>query len=178
MMAVFGIVIYMNDQNKQSYGTVGPGSKVFNIAIFLALFGASLTLISGFSVAGLVAPQSQPLPGTCPIGQTAIGCDQFHNIDVTTTTNSLKSASVLDVGGAGSWILENGAKLLIILINTLIGVFAFPLILGNTLNGIAPGITGSPAYIAIVGLLELGILYIYIIGAYEFLTKAPAGSTL
>lgn len=178
MMAVFGIIIYMNDQNKQNYGTIGPGSKVFNIAIFLALFGACLTLISGFSVAGLIAPQSQPLPGTCPIGQTGVSCDQFHNIDVTTTTNSLKSASVLDVGGAGSWVLENSGKLLIVLINTLIGVFAFPIILGNTLNGIAPGITSSPPYIALIGLLQLVVIYIYVIGAYEFLTKAPAGSTL
>ena len=178
MMAVLGVIMYMNDQNRQNYGTVGPGSKLFNIAIFLALFGACSTLISGFSVAELVSPSSQPTPGTCPVGESGFSCDQFNNIDVTTTTNSLKSTSVLDVGGAAGWIVENGGKILIVLINTVIGVFAFPWILGSTLNGIAPGITTSPAYLAIITLLQLAIFYIYALSMYEFINRAPAGSTL
>ena len=153
MMVVFGIMLYMNDQNKQNYGTIGPGSKVFNLAIYLALFGACLTLVSGFTVGGLnPAAQSQPLPGTCQVG---LPCDNFSNIDVTETTNTMKSASALDVGGAGTWMIENGFKFAIMAMNMLIGVFVFPLILGSTLNGIAPGISASPAYYVVAALHHL-----------------------
>jgi hypothetical protein len=178
MMGVLGIIMYMNDQNKQNYGVVGPGSKLFNIAIFLALFGACLTLISGFSVTGLVTPSPIVVPGTCPIGQSTITCDQFHNIDVTTTTNSLKSSGSLDVGNAVGWMADNGLKMAVGLINILAGALAFPTILYFTLNGLFPGIGGSAAYAAVLGFLQITVIFIYIIAGYEFFTKAPAGSTL
>jgi hypothetical protein len=175
MMGVLGIIMYMNDQNKQNYGVVGPGSKLFNIAIFLALFGACLTLISGFSITGLVTPQAAPTPGTCYAGAT---CDQFNNIDVTTTTNSYKAAGALDVGNAAGWMAENGLKMAVGLINILAGALFFPAILYSTLNGLFPGIGSSTAYAAVLGFLQITVLLIYMIAGYEFFTKAPAGSTL
>lgn len=175
MMGVLGVIMYMNDQNRQSYGTVGPGSKLFNVAIFLALFGACLTLLSGFSVAGLVTPQTAPTPGTCYVGST---CDQFHNIDVTTTTNSYKSTSVVDIGNAVGWMAENGLKLAMGLVTILIGALFFPAIMYSTLEGLFPGIGASPAYAAVLGILQITVLLIYMISMYEFFTKAPAGSTL
>jgi hypothetical protein len=175
MMGVLGIIMYMNDQNRQNYGTIGPGSKLFNVAIFLALFGACLTLISGFSVAGLVSPQTQPVPGTCYVGST---CDQFHNIDVTTTTNSYKATSVVDIGSAAGWVLENGLKLTMGLVTILIGALFFPAIMYSTMNGLFPGISDSPAYIAVLGILQITVLLIYMVSMYEFFTKSPAGSTL
>jgi hypothetical protein len=167
--------MYMNDQNRQNYGTVGPGSKLFNIAIFLALFGACLTLVSGFSVAGLVAPQTQPTPGTCYIGGA---CDSFNNIDVTETTNSYKGAATLNVGSVALWLVDNGLKLAVGMITILAGALFFPLIMYSTMNGLFPGIAASPAYIAVLGILQITVLLIYMISMYEFVTKSPAGGTL
>ena len=48
VMFLFGIFIYMNEQNRDKYGIVGPGSKMFNLAFYLALFSVALTLVSGF----------------------------------------------------------------------------------------------------------------------------------
>ncbi len=175
MMAVLGIIMYMNDQNRQNYGTVGPGSKLFNVAIFLALFGACLTLVSGFSVTGLVTSMPSPTPGTCYVGSQ---CDQFHNIDVTTTTNSYQAAGALDVGSAAGWMAENGLKMAVKLINILAGALFFPIIMYSVLNGLFPGIGSSAAYAAVLGFVQIVVLLIYIISGYEFFMKAPAGSTL
>ena len=173
MMGLLGVLMYMNDQNRQNYGTIGPGSKLFNIAIFLALFGACLTLVSGFSI--FPAMSAQPVPGTCTTG---FSCDQFNNIDFTTTTSSMTSTSGLNIAGAAGWMVENGLKMGIVLINMVIGVFAFPVILNSTMNGIAPGISTNAVWLLFLSVLEVTVLIIYALNIYEFFTKAPAGSTV
>ena len=175
-MAIFGIVLYMKDQDKWTYGTIGPGSTMFKLAIFLAMFSAALSMVSGFSVANLVPIGStQVAPGTCPVGTT---CDQFNNIDFNKTAESYQTAGGLDINGALGWIAENAGRFVIILINMAVGVFLFPVILNSIVNGIMPGISGNGAYIALLVGLELVILYIYVTGTVEFLRPAPGGSTL
>jgi hypothetical protein len=175
MMGVLGIIMYMNDQNKQNYGSVGPGSKMFNIAIYLALFGASLTMVSGFSIEGIGGVMPQPVPGTCSIG---LPCDEFNNIDFTTTRADLTDATGLNIAGAGLWMLENGYKMAIIMINIIIGALFFPTIVYSTMNNLFPGIGTSTVYLAVMAVLQVVVLFIYVISMYEFFTKAPAGSTL
>ena len=74
--------------------------------------------------------------------------------------------------------LEMAWKMTLMVISILVGIFAFPLVLNSVMNGIAPGIVAYPAYILILGLLELGILFIYIIGILDFFGNRLAGSTL
>ena len=57
IMGIFGVFMYMSDQNKQLYGTYGPGSKLFNVAFFLLFFSAALTLANGFSIFPIGATQ-------------------------------------------------------------------------------------------------------------------------
>jgi hypothetical protein len=173
IMGAFGVLMYMNDQNKEKYGTIGPGSKLFNVAIFLALFTASLTLVSGFSI--FTAGDAQPIPGTCSSG---VSCDTYSNFDFTTTSSSLQNTGGLNVAGAAGWMVENSLKMAVVLINMLVGVFAFPLVLNGILNGIAPGISTNATYLLFLAFLELIIVFIYVLGAYEFFRGAPAGGTL
>ena len=173
IMGVFGVMLYMNDQNKQNYGTIGPGSKVFNIAIFLMMFSAALTFATGLSI--IPVGPTQPIPGTCSVGLT---CDQFNNIDFTTTTASLTKAGGLDIGNAAGWMVENGLKFGIILINMMVGIFFLPVVLTQTMNGVFPGIGANAAWVLFMGVLWVVIIVIYVVGFYEFFTKAPAGSTV
>jgi PKD repeat protein len=173
IMGVFGVLMYMNDQNKEKYGTVGPGSKLFNVAVFLALFTASLTLASGFSI--FTVGDTQPVPGTCAAGTS---CDTYGNFDFTTTSSSLQSTGGLNIASAAGWMVDNGLKMAVVLINVIVGVFAFPLVLNGVLNGIAPGISTNATYLLFLAFLELLIVFVYVFGAYEFFSKAPAGSTL
>jgi len=174
IMGMLGVLMYMNDQNRQTYGTVGPGSKLFNVALFIALFTASLTVVSGFSI--FPTASTQPVQGTCAVGFT---CDAYNNIDFTTTSNSFKGAAGdIQAGSMLTGGLEMAWKMTLMVISILVGIFAFPLVLNSVMNGIAPGIVAYPAYILILGLLELGILFIYIIGILDFFGNRLAGSTL
>lgn len=173
ILGLLGVLMYMNEQNRVTYGSVGPGSKLFNIAVFLALFGASLSLISGFSILDL--GQTQSNPGTCVVG---LPCDANNNFDFQTMKGSMGEAGTLNIGNAMGWMVEKGLSMAIVLINVLVGVFAFPYILNQTMEGIAPGISTNAMWLLTLSIIELSVVFIYAISIYEFFTKAPAGSTL
>jgi hypothetical protein len=185
VMFLFGVFIYMNEQNRDKYGIVGPGSKMFNLAIYLALFSVALTLISGFSVVssvgsalGLPLSSSQPLSGTCQVGFT---CDSLKNIDFTTMSANMQASTtggLLGIASLAGWMTEATYSATVLLINIVVGIFLFPVVLDHTLNGIFPGISSFSGYIALMAGMELVILIIYAIGIYDFVTKAPQGSTL
>ena len=178
-MFLFGVFIYMNEQNRDKYGIAGPGSKMFNLAFYLALFSVSLTLVSGFSIIPMYAGGSaQPLSGTCQVGFT---CDSFNNIDFTTMSSDMQSSTtggLLGVASMGGWIVEATYSATVLLINIIVGIFAFPVVLNHTMEAIFPGISTYGGYLAILAGMEVVILAIYAIGIYDFVTKAPQGSTL
>lgn len=175
VMFLFGVFIYMNEQNKDKYGVVGPGSKMFNLAFYLALFSISLTLVSGFSIFPMGA--SQPVPGTCQVGFTC----NLGNIDFTTMSTGMKASTtggLMGIASQAGWIAEATYNATVLLINIIVGIFAFPLVLNKTMNGIFPGISAYGGYVALMVGMEVVILLIYAIGIYDFVTKAPQGSTL
>lgn len=175
-MALFGIFIYMNEQNREKYGVIGPGSKMFNLAFYLVLFSIALTVVSGFNVVPMKS--TQPISGTCQVGFT---CDQFGNIDFTTTSNALKSSTtggLLGVASMAWWNAEMIYNAVILLINIIVGIFAFALVLNQTMNGIFPGISSAGAYVALMVGMQVVIWAIYILGLHDYVTKASAGSTL
>jgi len=175
IMAMLGVIMYMNDQNRQNYGTGGPGSKLFNIAVFLMLFTASLTVVSG----GALFPDSsatQPVPGSCSVGTT---CDTYGNFDMTATSTSLSgAASDIQAGSMLTGAIEMAWKMTLLIVSILVGVLYFPLTLNPIMNGIAPGIITNATYLVVVNFLALVVVIIYILGLYEFFSSKIAGSTL
>lgn len=172
VVALLGIMIYMNEQNRTNYGVGGPGAKVFNIALYLAFFGAALTLVSGFSIVPLGA--TQPISGACSVGYP---CDTFNNIDMNSAQSALTSANALDVGGMLTWMVESGTKMGLVIINMLIGIFFFPLILSQTLNGLFPGVSTNATFMAFMVVMNIVIISIYTFGTYEWFMNRQ-GSTL
>lgn len=171
IMGLFGVFIYMNEQNKQTYGTYGPGSKMFNIAFFLVCFTASLTLISSLSI--FPVGSTQPVPGTCAVGFT---CDTYHNIDFNSNFQSIQKTGGVDVDilSAASGLINIGFSCVILILKIFIGVIAFPVILNSVLNGIFPGIETNAIYLVFLAVIEVVILSVYALGLYELFWK-PAG---
>jgi hypothetical protein len=175
IMGIFGVFMYMNDQNRQNYGTAGPGSKLFNIAFFLMCFTAALTLVSGFTI--FPGGATQPISGTCAVG---LPCDSFNNIDFTSAISSIGSSGGLLATAITELTALASASLAMIrlIINILIGIVAFPVVLNSTLNGIFPGISANAAYMAFLVFIELGIILIYAQGFFEILYKPSPGTTI
>jgi hypothetical protein len=171
LMGLFGVFIYMKDQNKQNYGTVGPGSTLFNLAFYLMCFSIALTLISGFSI--FPGGATQPISGTCATGFT---CDAYNNIDFYGSVGSVShSGGLLDtIISAASPLVDAMIASVILMLNIITGIIAFPIVLNSTLNGIFPGITSNAVYLIFLVALEGIIVFIYVLGFYE-LTRQPQG---
>jgi len=175
IMAMLGVIMYMNDQNRQTYGSSGPGSKLFNLAVFLMLFTASLSVVSGFSIFP-TGTASQPTSGTCTVGVT---CDTYGNFDMTTTSSSLANAAAdIQAGSMLTGGLEMAWKMTLLVISILVGVLYFPITLNPIMNGIAPGIIANSTYLLVVNFLALVVVIIYIVGILDFFSNKLAGSTL
>lgn len=172
--ALLGIFIYMNDQNRQNYGSGGAGSKVIAVALMLALFSGCFTMVSEFNI----LPGGNPMPasGTCAAG---FACDQYNNIDFATT-----SAQFGNNGGLGGDALSAVAMLpgailgmLILVLKMLIGIFAFPIILNGLMSGLYPGIASNGMYLMFLSVMEVVILSIYVMGTLELIRGSP-GATI
>lgn len=172
--ALLGIFIYMNDQNKERYGSGGPGSKLITVALMLAFFTASFTMISDFNI----LPGGHPMPaaGTCAAGFT---CDAYNNIDFTTTSSQFSNAGGLggDVVSTVTGLASAIPTMIFLVLKMAIGVLAFPVILNGIMSGLYPGITDNGMYLMFLGVMEVVILAIYALGIYEFIRGSP-GSTI
>lgn len=173
VMGILGVTLYMNDQNKQNYGTAGPGAKWLNVAFFLMFFNVALTIVSGFSVFPMGA--SQPVPGTCAVGFT---CDAYNNIDFTSSFNSISNMGGLQASAVSLITLLPIVIItsLLFILNVAIGMAAFPLVINNIISGIFPGIATNPVYLVMLGGLEVVVLAIYAMGIYETLYKPSPGT--
>jgi len=173
VMAVLGIMLYMNDQNRTNYGVSGPGAKWLNVAFFLVFFNVGLTLVSGFSVFPLEG--TQPIPGTCAVGYT---CDAYNNVDFSSTANSIKDSGGLLSGVASvlSGFSTIAITAFIVIANIATGIVAFPIVLNSVINGIYPGIVTEPLYLIFLSGLEVVILTIYALGIFETTFKPSPGT--
>jgi PKD repeat protein len=174
VLGLLGVVLHMNDRNRELYGTGGPGSKLITTALFIAFFSIGLTLSSGFTIfpAGdIIAP-----PGTCVSG---MACDTtFNNIDFSTMSGSLEQNYGLGGNVVSALAALPGITILALttLINVVVGVLVFPVILNAVLEGIWHGITANPVYLLFLAALEVVILFIYITGIYELYSGRSGGT--
>ena len=91
---------------------------------------------------------------------------------------SSTTGGLMGIASMIGWVAEATYSATVLLINIIIGIFLFPVVLNHTLNGIFPGISSYGGYLALMAGMEVVILLIYAIGIYDFVTKAPQGSTL
>lgn len=173
VLGLLGVIIYMNDKNTETHGTIGPGNKLVTVALFIAFFSVGLTLASGFNLFPVGLPQ--PTAGTCVSGMS---CDAFNNVDFQTMSGTLSRN-----GGLGGDIVSSlaalpGASLtaLMMVLNIVVGVFVLPVVLNGIMEGIWPGISSYPQYMLFLGALEVAVLIIYIVGIYELISGRQGGT--
>jgi hypothetical protein len=176
VMGLFGVFLYMNDQNRQNYGTAGPGGKWMNIAIFIALFSVAGNFISGVAI----FPSdhaTQPFLGQCVAG---VQCDTYGNIDMNKSVDSARGVSGANTDAVSVVaMLGNLAIGLVMMIVTIaVGMLALPLILNNIMVGIFPWLFGNTTLGLFIVLMEPVILYIYYLGALDLFYKPMPGTTL
>jgi hypothetical protein len=173
VMFIMGIFIYMTEKNRTMYGTGGSGSKLITIALYIALFTASFTMLSNFSLFQTSTPIVPS--GTCVAG---VACNA-NGFDFTTTSAQFSSTANIggDIVSSATGIAGMIPGLLNIILKMVVGIFAFPVVLNSIVGGMFPGIMSSPIYVGVMSLLGFVIIAVYALGIYELFRGTP-GSTI
>lgn len=167
---LLGVFSYMNDVNHEKYGIGGPGSKLLNIVFFIILFQVAVGMVNNFAL--FPAGNPQPTPDACQAGYQ---CDSYGNIQL--------SASVADVKSSGG-LFESAVSLLNTLPQLAVGILQmfvtvctsillFSVVLNASIEPIVPGISTNVAYVAFLGLMQVGIWAIYLYTIFQWYFKPP-----
>ena len=151
---LFGVIIYANEQNKQINGIAGPGSKYINIMMFIILFQVCLGLTPALGIFSTDVT-SAPIynQSYCPPSAT---CTQYSNIQFQTSSTTVQNAGALgDVASVLYGLTTAFIGMLNFLVNAFISVINSAAVITNVIQGIWPGVTDTPAYIAVWGAISV-----------------------
>lgn len=153
---ILGIMIYMNETNREKNGVGGPGSKVLNIVLFLILFQVALGVLPSMGVFDPAATTTDKGFGQqfCPPGAT---CGSYSNVEVTTTYNDLGNQ-----GGFWSDVVSLVTGTISAFISSImfIGAMIINIVLTftvvNTLvDGMWPGVSSTIPFMAMMGIMSV-----------------------
>jgi hypothetical protein len=174
VMFLLGIMIYMNEQNREKYGVGGPGAKWLNIIIFIALFNVALGVMSGFATFPI--GNQSPIPSACVVG---FSCDGHGTYDFTTTMNSVGASAGVgnDMYTTATGFAGAIGAMALIFFGLAASLVTFPVWFANLIGGIYPWFVSTVYYTGLISLLSLVLIIIYMFGLWEFISNRQ-GSTL
>jgi hypothetical protein len=173
---LFGTLLYINDMNREKYGTSGPGTKVLSVAIMIIVFEAAVVMMAN--------PTFSPFPDTTISGQSqssltcsgyGYSCDSNGQIDLSASVSTVTSSggANLDIISIGIWLAGMGVAMIKFLILILAAVFLF----SGVLLATYPVLAASPQAIIVLGIMQLAIWVIYMV-AWVNWTMKPSYETL
>ena len=151
----FGVMIYMNETNHERNGVAGPGSKLLNIVFFIILFQTVLGIMPAM---GLFNPTATGAPSYnqtyCP---PSAQCGAYSNVDITYSTNQINNQAGF-ISGAVSVVtgLATAFIGMVFFLGTMIvNVLLSATVIGNLVEGLWPGVTSTPAFLAFMGMISV-----------------------
>ncbi len=167
MCAVLAVILYMTEKKRFLYGINGAGDPLINILVFILLMQSTIGLINGagiFETGATVATPSECANGSVTYENCAInGNLMLSNIQTTSGTNNIIGQTFNYI----TTVVTMGWNLLILIVQLLVSVAFFSVVLYQTY----PWIAASPEAILLVGLLQVGIWFIYMLALFRYVWK-------
>lgn len=171
MCAVLSVILYMTEKKRIQFGINGAGDPLINILVFILLMQSSIGLINGAGIFSLgigVANPSECAMGSVTYTNCAInGSIMLTNIQTTSGTENILGQTFNYL----STVVTMGYNFLILIVQLLISVACFAFVLYQTY----PWISASPQAIILVGLLQVGIWFIYVLALFRYVWKPMPG---
>ena len=170
-LILFGCILFVNDMNREKYGSAGPGTKVVSIAVMIIVFEACVVLMSN--------PAFSPFPSTLDTSASGDGtylchghgytCDSAGNIDL-----SASVSTVTTVGGTGldaaSMIMWAG-QVAFAMLNFIVLLLGAVFLFGPMLVAAYPVLATSPQALLILGIIQIAIWVVYVIAWFNWTFK-------
>lgn len=164
---LLGGFMYINDMNREKYGSGGPGSKVLTLAMMIIVFEASVVVMS--------TPTFSPFPEVVNPGQSqqsltcggyGYTCDSAGNIDLQASVTSVNNSggTGLDLISMGTWVLSLAVAMIRFIILVLGAILLFSVVLVATY----PVLAASPQALLILGVMQIVIWAIYMVAFFNW----------
>jgi hypothetical protein len=161
MCAIIGAAVYMKGSLRENFGGGGPGSLIMNIAFYIIVLEACVGLINS---TGVWEDSGKFMNSASNMSNEWIpNADLSESIPLTSDSGGLYNQAI----GVASLIGQLTLSSLMLFINILGSLLLF----SATLAHIFPFITTSPLGLAILGTIQLGIWFIYVIFIYQLFGK-------
>ena len=157
-LGFFAVIIYMKEQNRQTFGTGGPGLTVANIAIFLILLQASVGMINGFNLFGGENMAATPL--------------EYQNVDLSEQVVGINDSGGFfgDIISMGNALFTAGIAALKGLISIVVSIVFFSVVIYATY----PFLQGNNMVILLLAGMQVVIWVLYSLFVFNLLyTKNP-----
>ena len=154
-LGFFGVIVYMKEQNRVSYGTGGPGLTLMNIVLFMILLQASIGLVNGFNL--------------FPDGNMAQTPEAYQNVNLGTQITGINEGGGLfgDIVAMGNVLFTMGVAALKGLISIVVSIVffsavvysSFPILQNNSM--VIPLLAGLQVVIwALYSVFIFNLLYL------------------
>lgn len=169
LCALLSVSMYMTEKKRVTYGVSGGGDPMLNVLLFVIIFQATIGLINGV---GFFQPgQMAPTPSTCGAGEYT-SCSINGNAQLTNLQNTSGSGNVLNAGfDVLTTVALAGWNLLVLIIQIAISLVAFSYVIVT----VYPWITQSAPAIIFMGIVQLGIWFIYTMAIFRWIWKPMPG---
>ena len=164
----FGVIMLMNDQNRQQHGTSGPGNPLLRIAVFIMIFTAMFGFIQSSSLIPLVFNSGSSQNVMCG---TAYTCDEGGNAVLSASVTSI-TKSGLDVFGTLTWLAEMAVYTLLTLGTMVASVLFFSVVFFAAY----PMFLDSAPVVGFMGVLNIAFIIMYALAYFQWAYK-PMGAT-
>jgi hypothetical protein len=172
-LILLGCILFVNDMNREKYGSAGPGTKIVSIAVMIIVFEASVVLMSNpaFSPFPTSLETSASGDGTILCSGYGYTCDSAGNIDLSASVSTVTSVggTGLDAASLIMWAGQVAFAMLNFIILLLGAVFLF----SGMLIAAYPVLATSPQALLILGIMQIVIWIVYVIAWFNWTFKPP-----
>jgi hypothetical protein len=172
-LILLGCILFVNDMNREKYGSAGPGTKIVSIAVMIIVFEASVVLMSNpaFSPFPTSLETSASGDGTILCSGYGYTCDSAGNIDLSASVSTVTSVggTGLDAASLIMWAGQVAFAMLNFMILLLGAVFLF----SGMLIAAYPVLATSPQALLILGIMQIVIWIVYVIAWFNWTFKPP-----
>ena len=157
-LGFFGVIVYMKEQNKVSFGTGGPGLTLMNIVLFMILLQASIGLVNGFNL--------------FPDGNMAQTPEAYQNVDLSVQVTGINDSGGFfgDIVAMGNALFVMGISALKGLINIVVSIVFFSAVIYSSF----PFLQGNNMVILMLTAMQVVIWILYTLFIFNLVyTKSP-----
>lgn len=165
-LLLLGAFMYVNDMNREKYGTQGPGNKLLTMVFMLIIFQAVMVMTA--SVGWNVSETASGVTTDALCNGYGYTCDSTGKLDYQNSATAISSVggASLDIINVLKWAYEVMIAMIMFLVKIVAAVFLFSYMLYLAYPALQ-----VPQVVALLAVIQVVIWAVYVIAFFNWYAK-------